>query len=141
MGMRAEEVVHALWERIQARDWAGLHALLAPEVVIEWPASGERIEGPDDVVAVNREYPEGWSIDVLRVVPAPDGQTVTSEVQVPHPEAGTFAVASFWLVRDGLVRAGREYWVQCASEEPPAWRAPYASRYSGRPRDSRIPLP
>ena len=27
--------------------------------------AGERIVGRDNVVAVNREYPEGWAIDVL----------------------------------------------------------------------------
>jgi ketosteroid isomerase-like protein len=139
--MRAAEVVWGLWERIQARDWPGLRALLAPEIVLEWPATGERFEGPDAVVAVNKDYPEGWSIDVVRVVPGPDGQTVVSEVEVPHADAGTFAVASFWQVRNGRVTAGREYWVQCGAEQPPSWRADHASRYSGRPRDSPISAP
>jgi ketosteroid isomerase-like protein len=140
-GMRADEVVRGLWERIQARDWPALRALLAPEVVLEWPATGERFEGPDAVVAVNKDYPEGWSIDVVRVVPSPDGETVVSEVEVPHADMGTFAVASFWRVRDGRVTACREYWVQCGAEQAPAWRARYASRYSGRPRDTVIAPP
>ena len=140
-GMTAEQVVRSLWERIQARDWAGMKALLAPEIVLEWPATGERFEGPDAIVAVNEEYPEGWSIDVVRVMPGPDGETVVSEVEVPHADLGTFAVASFWRVRDGRVTAGREYWVQCGAERPPPWRDAYASRYSGRPRDSVVRPP
>lgn len=136
--MRADEVVSSFWARMQARDWPGVHALLAPGVVLEWPATGERFEGADAVVAVNREYPEGWTIDVQRVVASVDGETVVSEVEVPHEGLGTFAVASIWQVRDGLVIAGREYWVTCAGEEPPPWRAVHATRYSGRPQDSGV---
>ena len=135
--MRADEVVTLYWQRMQARDWVGLHAVLAPDVVVEWPASGERFDGPDAVVGVNRAYPEGWSIDVRRVVAGPDGQTVVSEVEVPQDGVGTFAVASFWQVSGGRITAGREYYVTCAGEEPPPWRSQYATPWSGRPRDSR----
>ncbi len=134
--MRADEIVTLFWERIQARDWGGVHALLAPDVVLEYPATGERFEGADTVVAINRQYPEGWSIHVQRVVAGPDGDTVVSEVEVPQDGVGIFAAASFWQVRDGVITAGREYWVMCGGEEPPAWRAAFATRWSGRPRDS-----
>ncbi len=134
--MRADEVVTLFWQRMQARDWSGVHALLAPGVVLEYPATGERFDGADAVVAINREYPEGWSIDVQRVVAGSDGGTVVSEVEVEQDGIGTFAAASFWQVDDGLIAAGREYWVMCGSEEPPSWRAPYATRWSGRPRES-----
>jgi ketosteroid isomerase-like protein len=123
---------------MQARDWAGVHALLAPGVVLEYTATGERFEGADAVVAINREYPEGWSIDLLRVVAGPDAATVVSEVQVAQDGVGTFAAASFWQVDDGVITAGREYWVMCAGEEPPTWRDRYATRWSGRPRDSHL---
>ncbi len=136
--MRADEVVTLFWQRMQARDWSGVHALLAPGVVLEYPATGERFEGADAVVAINREYPEGWSIDLLRVVAGPDAAAVVSEVQVAQDGVGTFAAASFWQVDDGVITAGREYWVMCAGEEPPTWRDRYATRWSGRPRDSRV---
>ena len=139
--MTPDEVVTLYWQRMQARDWAGVHALLAPDVVVEWPASGERFEGPDAVVGVNRAYPDGWTIRVQRVVAGPDGDTAVSEVEVPQDDVGTFAVASFWQVRDGLISRGREYWVTCGGEEPPPWRARYATRWSGRPRDARPHLP
>lgn len=139
--MGADEVVRSFWARVQARDWAGVHAVLAPDVVLEWPASGERFHGADAVVTINREYPEGWSIDVIRVVADPDGETVVSEVEVPQDGVGSFAAASFWQVRDGVITAGREYWVACAGEEPPPWRAPYATRYTGRLRSRLAPGP
>jgi ketosteroid isomerase-like protein len=133
--MRNGEVVREFLTRMQARDWEGAHGLLAPDVVVEWPATGERFAGADAVVAVNRDYPEGWSIDVVGVVEATDGRTVLSEIEVPQEDVGVFAAASVWDVTGGVIVRGREYWVQCGGEEPPAWRANYAGRYTGRLRN------
>jgi len=133
--MTAAAVVRSYWERMQARDWQAVHDLLAPDVVLEWPATGERFVGADAVVAVNRDYPEGWSIDVVSVTSGTAGERTVSEVEVTQEGVGVFAAASFWDVRDGLIRRGREYWVQCGGEQPPSWRAGYATRYSGRLRD------
>src|SRR5918912_815876 len=99
--MSADAVITGFLGRVQARGVAGFGQRLAPDVAVEWPASGERFRGREAVVAVNREYPEGWSIDVVRVVPAPDRETVVSEVEVPHQGVGVFAVTSWWRVRAG----------------------------------------
>jgi ketosteroid isomerase-like protein len=117
-------VIEALWNRIQARDWAGVEELVAPDAVVEWPVTAERIVGRDNFVAVQREYPEGWTIHVVRIVA--QGDEVVSEVEVPHVELGMFAAASFWTVRDGRVVRGREYWVTPGSETPPEWRSRFA---------------
>lgn len=119
--MGSATVVHALWDRIEARDWTGVGALLAEDVVVDWPVTGERIKGRDNFVAVNREYPDGWSIKVIDVLA--HGARVASEVEVPHVELGVFRVASFWTVRDGLIVAGREYWTDLGGEDAPQWRA------------------
>ena len=121
--MDAARIVETLWERMQARDWAGLGELLAEDVVVEWPVSAERIVGRDNYVRINAEYPEGWSIDVLRTVS--DGQTVVSEVEVPHETMGVHRAISFWTVRDGRIVSGREYWTQPGADPSPRWRAEY----------------
>jgi ketosteroid isomerase-like protein len=121
------EVVRALWNRIQDRDWVGVGELVAEHAVIDWPASRERITGRDNFVAVNREYPEGWSIHVLRVV-AEDDQ-VTSEVEVPHSGLGMFRVASFWTVIDNRIVRGTEYWTTLGADDAPQWRSRYVERY------------
>ncbi|MFD6418168.1 nuclear transport factor 2 family protein [Streptomyces sp. NPDC060194] len=118
--MEAKSVVEALWDRIQARDWAGVAELVAGDVVVEWPLSRERIVGAENFVAVNSEYPAGWSIRVLRIVA--EGDEVASEVEVPHDDLGLFRAASFWTVEDGRVVRGREYWTQVGSESRPEWR-------------------
>ncbi|WP_103501026.1 MULTISPECIES: nuclear transport factor 2 family protein [Streptomyces] len=124
--MEPAEVVRELWARVEARDWPGVGALIARDATVEWPVSAELIEGRENFVSVNSEYPEGWSIRVLRVVA--DGESVVSEVEVPQEGVGVFRAVSFWTVRDGLVTAGREYWTSPGAEEPPAWRTPYTRR-------------
>jgi len=115
------EVVAQLWSRVQARDWVGVGDLLAEDFVLEWPHDLIRLRGRADFVEFNRSYPEGWSIDVLRIVA--EGSTVVSEVRVPHPTVGPHYALSFFEVEDGLITSGREYWVAEAYEEPGADRA------------------
>lgn len=114
-------MVEALWDRIQARDWSAVANLVAEDAVVEWPVSGERIVGSKNFVAVNSEYPGGWSIRVLRIVA--DGSEVVSEVEVPHDEFGVFRVASFWTVQQGRIVRGREYWTSVGADPRPEWRA------------------
>jgi ketosteroid isomerase-like protein len=88
--------------------------------------SGERIVGRDNFVRINAEYPEGWSIRVLRIVA--DGEAVVSEVEVPHDDMGVHRVTSFWTVRDGKIVGGREYWTELGTDPSPEWRAGYVER-------------
>jgi ketosteroid isomerase-like protein len=122
--MEPERVVRGLWDRIEARDWSGAGALLAPDIRVEWPATGEVFVGRDNFLAVQSEYPEGWTINVIRTVA--EGAVVVSEVEVPHAEFGIFRAASFWTVHDDLVTEATEYWVNVGGEQPPEWRSQYA---------------
>jgi ketosteroid isomerase-like protein len=124
--MEPSKTVQLLWDRMQDRDWAGVGELLAADVVVEWPVSGERILGRENYVRINAEYPEGWSIDVLRIVAS--GNDVVSEVEVPHDTMGVHRVVSFWTVHDGRITGGREYWTELGADPSPAWRAPYVER-------------
>lgn len=119
--MEPVETVSRLLERIEARDWPAVGELLAEDVVVEWPVTAERFVGRDNFVSVQAEYPEGWSIRVLRIFGA--GEDVVSEMDVPHEDMGEFRAASFWKVRDGKIVEGREYWTSPGSETPPPWRA------------------
>jgi ketosteroid isomerase-like protein len=132
-------VVRALWDLFEARDWLAARALLSDELVAELPATGERFTTADAFIAFNATYPEGWTIQVQRVVcggssiaPSGDGaDLVVSEVQVPQENVAVFAVAQFAWVRDDRIVAVREFWVTCGGEEPPSWRARLTERYDG----------
>ena len=64
----------------------------------------------------NRSYPEGWSIELLRIVV--HGSTVVSEVRVPHPTVGPYYALSFYEVDGDRIASCREYWVMETYEEP-----------------------
>src|SRR6476619_6566456 len=89
--MAAVAVVDGVWRHLEARDWPAARALLADDLVVELPATGERFTSADAFIAFNSHYPDGWSLEVQRVVPggrsaALDGgeaELVVSEVQVP----------------------------------------------------------
>ena len=98
------EVVRGLWDRFEARDWDAAAELLAEDVVVDWPQTRERMRGRENVIAVNRNYPEGWTIRVLRVLQ--EGDVAVSEVAVDHVDHGTFHAASFFDVRDGQIVRG-----------------------------------
>ncbi|MDR2984689.1 MAG: nuclear transport factor 2 family protein [Nocardiopsaceae bacterium] len=125
--MTPSEVVRALWNRFQEHDWTGAAELVAENAVIEWPASRERVVGRAKIIAVNKDYPEGWSIKVLKVI-AEDDQ-VAAEVEVPHTELGLFRMSGFYLVRDGQIIHGTEYWTTVGGDEPPADRAGLVERF------------
>jgi ketosteroid isomerase-like protein len=115
------EIVAEHWRRIQARDWDGLGVLLADDFLVEWPNAHLQIRGRENYVGFNRTYPEGWSIEVIRVIAK--GTTAVSEVRVPHPTVGPYYAVSFFEVEEGLLARAREYWVEERAEEPPPERA------------------
>ncbi len=121
----AAEVVRRLFELFQARRWDEAALLVHPDVVVEWPATAERFRGRERFIGVNRAYPEGWRLEVRRVL-AVEGE-VASEVVVTQ-DGRTFVDAAFWQVEDGRIRSGVEYWVTAGAEEPPAWRSAWAER-------------
>ncbi len=118
--MEPIHVVAAFWRAIQARDWDAVGELLAEDFVLEWPSALVRIRGRTNFVEFNRNYPEGWSIDVLRIVA--EGKTAVSEVWVPHPTVGPYYAISFFEVEGGRLTHGREYWVEERYEKPPPER-------------------
>jgi ketosteroid isomerase-like protein len=116
------EPVRRLWERLEARDWDAVAAQLHPDAVVDWPNTGERMRGRENYLAVQREYPEGWHIEVLRVVDG--GDVVVSEIRVDQAGKRFFAVSLFELSGGQIVRAV-EYWSDGEPAPAPEWRAPW----------------
>jgi ketosteroid isomerase-like protein len=125
--MTGEELVRRLWELFEARRWDDARELLHEDFVAEWPHSRELIRGPRNFVELNRNYPEGWSIRVDRVVDA--GDVVVSEITVTQGEA-VFRTASVFDMSDGRIARVREYWVEEGGETHPergGWTEPLAT--------------
>ncbi len=107
---------------MEARDWDGAAALVAPDVVVDYTHTGERFVG-DAVVEMNRAYPEGWTITVVDVVTR--GDRAAAQVRVDHGD-DVFWCAGFYTVADGRIASGTEHWVTAGSSQPPGWRAPFS---------------
>ncbi|MEV8530754.1 nuclear transport factor 2 family protein [Streptomyces sp. NPDC051211] len=133
--MEPLKIVAELWERIEARDWDGVAGLIADDVVIEWPVSGERIVGRDNFIAVNRDdsyaddRPER-SVELLRILA--DGDLVVTEVEIPQDHV-VYRAVSWWTVRDGEITEAREYWTSPGQDPAPRWRAGHVEPLSGLP--------
>lgn len=123
--MESTEVVRRYWSSVWSRNWAAVGQTLAEDVTVFWPVTREIIRGRDNMVAVNSERRNGWSIDVLEVYDA--GEVVVSEVQVPQEDVGIFRVVSIWTVAGGVITSGREYWTLYGGEEGLDWRRKYTS--------------
>lgn len=118
----AMHTVQALWAAFQARDWAAAHALLHPDLVVHWWASGERFSGASGFVQAQATYPEGWTIHLLELARLDDGR-VLALLRVDHPPNSFFAT-SIARVDNGRVTALDETWA--TAEPPPAWRVAQA---------------
>ncbi|MFD9517387.1 nuclear transport factor 2 family protein [Streptomyces sp. NBC_01310] len=120
--MEPLKVVARLWERIEARDWDGVAALIAEDAVIEWPVSGERIVGRANFIAVNSDdaYADERSVELLRILA--DGDLVVTEVEIPQDHV-VYRAVSLWTVVGGEVVAAREYWTSPGQDPAPRWRA------------------
>ena len=108
--MSSREVVNAFWAAMQANDWDGAARYLAPDCVIDWPCSGERIVGRSDFVSIQARYPTNtgqWSFEVHRLVA--DGDVVVSEVTLTDGEQSSRVVAFSELDGDQIARQ-TEYW-------------------------------
>ena len=111
------DLVRALYESYQERDWAAAADLLHPEAVLDMPATAERQVGREAVLAFQADYPEPWGdLTVLRVVG--DDATAVAETEIVAPSE-TFRCAAFWQVRDGRLGHGVEYWVTVGGDVPP----------------------
>jgi limonene-1,2-epoxide hydrolase len=120
------EAVRGFWAAIERRDWTAARSLLDDACVTEWPHSRERFDGGDAYIEVNRAYPEGWHITVLRV--AADGDLVASEVRVDQGDDVFFAASYFEFGPAGKVVRLHELWVTSPYEDPASWRAPWSRR-------------
>jgi ketosteroid isomerase-like protein len=114
----AGNTVRRFFERMQARDWDGAGELLSPNIHIEFTETGERFDGAN-FLAMNRAYPEGWTIDVVETVT--QGQRVAAQVRVDHGD-DVFWCAGFYQVTAGVIVSGVEHWVTERSEPAPEWR-------------------
>ncbi len=112
-------------ESLERRDWAGLTALLAEDVVYEIPQTRERVRGRSAFVRFNREFPGDWHLRLRRVVA--DGRLAALWLDTRIGADGQDACV--WLEVDERGRISRvtDYWPD--PYEPPAGREHLVERW------------
>jgi ketosteroid isomerase-like protein len=105
----AAEVVREFWRLMAMNEFESVAAILAPDFVLEWPQSRERIRGAERFVHMNREYPAHgpWRFTVNQVVGASD--EAVSDVSVTDGVQSGRAI-SFFTIAQGKVTRIVEFW-------------------------------
>jgi ketosteroid isomerase-like protein len=112
-----------IWELMAHRDWDGMASLLADDFVEEWPQSGERIRGRDNVMAINTNYPGLPTATIRRTLAA--GDLVVTEVTLDY-HGHVYNAVSIFEFRDGKIARETDYFAE--PFDPPAWRAQWVER-------------
>ena len=118
------QTVERLYGLISKQDWDSMREHVHDDFVQEWPQSGERIRGVDNVLGINRSYPGLPKIDVRRVLSS--GDLVTAEVTLNYPEAATYQGVSIFEFRDGKIAKQTDYFAQ--PFEAPEWRSKWVEK-------------
>lgn len=105
----AVEVTREFWRRMATNDFGSVAAVLAPEFVLEWPQSNERIRGAERFARMNQEYPAHgpWQFTVNRIV-GTESEAV-SDVCVTDGVQAARAI-SFFTVAHGKITRLVEHW-------------------------------
>jgi ketosteroid isomerase-like protein len=90
-------------------DFHAVKTVLAPDLVVEWPQSGERMRGPENFARMNAEYPTAgrWTFTINRLVAG--GEQVVTQVSVTDGTQSAEPI-SFFTVRAGKIVHMVEYW-------------------------------
>jgi ketosteroid isomerase-like protein len=112
-------------DRLERRDWTGLTALLAEDVVYEMPQSRERIRGRPAFLRFNIEYPGDWHLRVRRLVA--DGRLAALWLDVNVGTERQDACVWLELSESGLISRVVDYWPE--PYEPPPGREHLTERW------------
>lgn len=103
------EIVREFWRLMATNDFHAVAAVLAPDFVLEWPQSGERIRGAERFARLNAEYPAHgpWRFSINRLV---GGESeAVSDVNVTDGMQEARAI-SFFTVDQGKISRIVEFW-------------------------------
>lgn len=105
----AESVVREFWRLMATNDFYSVKSVLSPELIVEWPQSGECIRGPERFCQMNAEYPTNarWHFQINRLVAS--GESVVTQVSLTDGTQSAEPI-SFFTVQAGRITRIVEYW-------------------------------
>jgi ketosteroid isomerase-like protein len=104
-----EKIVREFWRLMGTNDFYSASAVLAPDFMLDWPQSGERIRGAENFAAVNSEYPAHgpWKFRINSLVAGPD--SAVTDVNVTDGAIRARAI-TFFTVEKGKIARITEFW-------------------------------
>lgn len=134
------KVLEGLATAMDRHDWAKLGDFLHPDIVVEYPQSGERFVGIENFRAQMENYPDfDTAITHLEelvggaeyaLTPAytlvaveGSGDRGAAMTRARYPDGSTWWAIVFYELRDGLIVRNRTFFAP--DFEAPDWRAPY----------------
>lgn len=104
-----EQVVREFWRLMATNDFHAVTAVLADDLIVEWPQSRERMRGADTFARMNTEYPTTgtWTFQIDRLV-ATEHEVVTAVSLTDGTQSAT--PVSFFTVADGRITRMVEFW-------------------------------
>jgi len=110
MSDTAVELVQEFWRLMATNDFRSVGSLFADDFILDWPQSGERIQGRDNYAAMNEQYPTTtgrWTFTVNKLVGNDD--EAVSDVLVSDGVQNARAI-SFFAIREEKIVRMVEFW-------------------------------
>ncbi len=114
-----------MWEALQRGDVDAAAEFYQDDAVQEWPQSGERIVGRDNILAVYRNYPAEVQMALRRILGSGDvwiGETTIDYGQGDPP----WNSVSIVELRDGKIARQTDYFGE--PFQAPEWRSQWVER-------------
>ena len=116
--------VEALVAAINAGDLSALEEVFTPDVVIEWPQSGERIRGEKNRREIYSRFPSLPKVTPRRITGS--GEVWVLEASLDYGDGDPYQAVFILEMRDGRIARETGYWSK--PFPAPEWRAPWVER-------------
>lgn len=124
MARSGEQVVEALVATLNAGDVGGMDDLFHEHAVMDWPQSGERINGADNRRAIYGSFPRLPTITPRRLTGS--GDLWVLEADLDYGDGDPFQSVFVFELRDGRIARETAYWTK--PFPAPDWRAQWVER-------------
>jgi ketosteroid isomerase-like protein len=113
----AVSIVQDFWRLMATNDFQSVGAVLAPDFVLEWPQTNERIRGAERFAQMNAEYPSygKWKFTIHRIVGS-ESEAV-SDVGVTDGTQSARAI-TFFTIASGKISRLVEFWPEPCAPAP-----------------------
>lgn len=121
---QGQATLEAFVEAINRRDLEALDRVFSEDVVLEWPQSGERINGNANRREVYRRFPGLPTVTARRV--RGSGELWVLEASLDYGDGEPYECVFVFELRGGRIAPETAYWSR--PFPAPEWRAPWVER-------------